>query len=582
MRSFVNNIKVRIMQGDRMVSGGTKETKTVLNGSPETIQSVNGLNMTPAMRQAVTEAQVDMGYKAEMQGQNPYKIPKTPILPEKPKEVGKLVSEAKDFDPSKKTTKEVKVPANERVKTMIQNGETDAFAIASEFLRGDHVTPEMFKTLENMKPQVPDTPEDVTPRDTIGPIKQFTHFYKNGKRQFYYGTPLKRLLISVLDRIEREFGLDTANIVADKLELGYMSRDLFINSGMATEKYKEAYAKYNKETKKEESNVEVTETGAKIIHKRSIVQAKSPYETVNTLNRADAVDTIIPPPKKNEATKDAGKWDSKRERITSETPKDKEVTQKPEKSEPPVQTEGLFPMKPKTVEEIEAEEAKKSEETAVMGFPGVALTETIRFKTEAPKLKETVEKRFNGFPMGSNEADEMVKKLEKDVYEFVLEDVANIMNTDQKGLEVNVTRTRDNRNADCFEVRVLNYNSPVFNTLLYPDNKTVDEELTKEMEEEPVVEEDINRQVYDFFTKMTSEFKGTGSVGTIKEELKSHLFSKAIDSFESKGVAPAKLYKMADEYVETKVKFVQSEKKETTAPPPQAPEIKEGSVGANL
>ena len=131
--------------------------------------------------------------------------------------------------------------------------------------------------------------------------------------------------------------------------------------------------------------------------------------------------------------------------------------------------EGLFPMKPKSAEEIEKEELEERQETAVMGFLGESGVDKIRRMEMIPKIKSMVIARFNGFEGNSND-DTLGDRLASKIMDFIYDDMKKLLGTTD-GVEVKCTKTNDNLNNICYKTYVTNYGSAMFDCELYPQSE---------------------------------------------------------------------------------------------------------------
>jgi hypothetical protein len=155
--------------------------------------------------------------------------------------------------------------------------------------------------------------------------------------------------------------------------------------------------------------------------------------------------------------------------------------------------------------------------------------------------------------------------MEEDIRDFCKVEIAEIMGTDDKGIEVKVERTADHKNTDCFKVSITNNQSPVLTTVLYPDNNAVDALIKQDMEpeeveakEEPVEEinDELKKEILDYLDETVSEFDASNfsSVEEVNTAVQAYLFSKLADKYKEKiNVAP--LFKMSNEYVATKLRI---------------------------
>ena len=149
-----------------------------------------------------------------------------------------------------------------------------------------------------------------------------------------------------------------------------------------------------------------------------------------------------------------------------------EVTEKPKTQ--------LYPVKPKTREEIEAEENIHNEEKAVLGFPGEPLVATMRFNEAIPKIKQTIIDKFDKkIELVNGSEDRTIENLRKQISDLIGKEVARLTNSDTEGMEVYINGTHDNRNKKCYAVRITHYKSPILETTLYPldDGSHKDEEV---------------------------------------------------------------------------------------------------------
>ena len=152
-------------------------------------------------------------------------------------------------------------------------------------------------------------------------------------------------------------------------------------------------------------------------------------------------------------------------------------------------TEGLFPSVALTPEEIESLRVGNTHETGVMGFPGEPLVDQMRFKDMIPRIKNLVKIKFDNFNIeGKMDPDEIGRKLSKEIRNYILEDIENLMNGDVEKLVVDATKTVNERNEECFAVHVENRGTKIFDLTLYPKKK----EEIKEKEDKKEKPFDMN------------------------------------------------------------------------------------------
>lgn len=167
---------------------------------------------------------------------------------------------------------------------------------------------------------------------------------------------------------------------------------------------------------------------------------------------------------------------AKQQTQTPEPNRTQQQTQNNSTSTQPVQrpTSGLYVQQPKTAEEIEAEEMSTRVENTAMGFPGEPVVETMRFKQQAPLLKQRVIDRLNNFNADPTNEVLNFNYLKENTEALIKEDVARLMNTDLNGFEANVSATVDHRNIKCYDISVTNYANPIFVIRLYPAQSEAD------------------------------------------------------------------------------------------------------------
>lgn len=141
--------------------------------------------------------------------------------------------------------------------------------------------------------------------------------------------------------------------------------------------------------------------------------------------------------------------------------------------------EGLFPVKPKTAEEIEAEEAASRQDSVVMGIVGEPLVDTMKLKNAIPNWKNKILETINGFDERKHQYP--VSSLEQGIRELIADEVAEVTGTSKDGLEITVNATTDAQNYQCYAVKVTNFQSPLFDIVLY--NKTSLKEMQRDQEE---------------------------------------------------------------------------------------------------
>lgn len=467
--------------------------------------------------------------------------------------------------------------------------------------------PELAASMLHNRPE----PEYVEPIKTVGPVQDFDHYYEDGKRFFKYPQPIKNQVVQWLINMQSKFGDEVALMLAEKLEIHF---DLKRKNGSVAPKPNppspaRATTTNGKATYPKimpTKSAQASKPQPKAVTRTPLQQQPSTnYAGLHPMVQQPTTETIIAPKPEQKmlSVEDPNHWKQRDgirpQHVKAEALVDSSVTNQP------TQTTGLFPMEPMSVEAKEAADTKANADGAIMGFPGTALVDTLRFKNEMPKVKKAVEARFNDFQLDLEEADKQVVEMAHKIKGFIENDVAAIMGTDTNGLEVTVVRTTDHRNADCFKVDVTNYTSPVFMTVLYPNNDKVDQAIEEQMQQQqapnPLEEPEDTMQIPQselerFFEQGIQSFDPSDceTEEQVKQMLVAHLVSMLIDSYQNQITVP-RAYKEATAYVDQAVQIqppkTQVEQpqpkaavqpKTETVPPQPAPRMEAGSVGAAL
>ena len=428
--------------------------------------------------------------------------------------------------------------------------------------------PELYAGMMQNQPE----PENMKPLNTIGPIKEYTHYYENGVRYFYYPSLVKNRIVQWLLDMRDKFGIVVANILAEKLEIKFE---------IHTKRPKQTPPPTQQESQQPIENNTSQRTYPTIrpnTRNQIIAQTSPTNPTINTLAQKPATKTVIAPKPEKRVLNVEQDWKTRvpiqTQQIENNTVENTEVD-----AQQPVQTTNLFPVKPMTREEKDAEDAKANTDGAILGFPGVSMVETLRFNEDMPRVKTAVEQRFSHLILNDENADKQVAELSKAIKDFIVDDVAAIMGTDKNGLEVIVSRTTDHRNKDCFSVHAFNYKTPLFITVLYPADQDSDKLLTNQGEEqqtEPKVEKrELTTQEYvEVFEKAVNDFNGSNykNYEETKQALIGFLYTRIANKYKDDptvNTSLPRLWNAAGEYVESVVMIV-DEDSDTTVTKPQA------------
>lgn len=203
------------------------------------------------------------------------------------------------------------------------------------------------------------------------------------------------------------------------------------------------------------------------------VKAKEPVsKPENTTGNATQQQKAEPHAESGEvkaAGKDEGASEGKEKKvILPEVEPEKKVVQPEYKA----QTEGLFPVKPMSREELDALDMQNREDNVAMGFPGEPLANTMRMSQYFPQLKKRVEDHLNGFSFDDIEDEgKVIDRLHKAISDLTADEIARISGTDTSGIEIMINATLDHMNRTCYAVTIENRKSPVFETIIYPEHK---------------------------------------------------------------------------------------------------------------
>lgn len=137
-------------------------------------------------------------------------------------------------------------------------------------------------------------------------------------------------------------------------------------------------------------------------------------------------------------------------------------------ADPNRQKTNLYPAKPMTAEQIEAEEQKNNNENAVMGFPSEPLVNTMRMKERIPSMVKKLHANLDQFDSLGEDKDN-VNYLIDHALEIIKHDVIVVTNCDINDIKIEVEPTADSRNNKCYAMSVFVRQSPLFDATIYPN-----------------------------------------------------------------------------------------------------------------
>ena len=331
------------------------------------------------------------------------------------------------------------------------------------------------------------------------------HFYPRG---------VKNDIIYFLKRIERVHGAETALDLARRLQIKYMLMN------------------YEQEEPESKNNVVVKE-----VDKTKI---QNPEEPMKIMTAEKGPETDL--------TKECVTIHSKKEEVSDDGTK--EDTQNRPK-------ENLFIAKALTAEEIEAINQAKSKETAIMGFPGEPLVDTMKFKELMPRIRELVEKKFNNFKTETKDIEEICDGLSTQIKDYIYEDIKSLMQGDVEALKVNVVKTVDTRNIDCYSVKADNRGTELFDIILYPMSE--EEEVTdREYQYDNLLND--KDKLDEFFANEAKniDISQYENVDEAKRDMIAKLYASLLDTRDRNinyGIQHNKAKELAEKYVEEHFDF---------------------------
>ena len=308
----------------------------------------------------------------------------------------------------------------------------------------------------------PKKPED-NEEETKKKVARNTN--ESNSNKTFYPKAVKNEIIGFLRRIENQFGKEQALELADKLGIVYFTRDRFERKNdkkndFKKEQHHEIEVKVKEEAKHEEeehtqAKLEIPE-GNKYIDEETSLNIKN--NAYGTSQIGQVLASTIRPDEYKEL----------------------------EKNE---QTTNLYPVKPKTTEEIEAQLTKSRNENVAMGIVGEPLVATMKKKEFLPKLAKEIQDTFNYkvYKNENEEIDQMVKRVANEIQEYILPKIKDVFGVSD-GVRVICTDTYNERQEEILLVNATRYGSPLFSVAIYVGNPQTEldknkEELLKEIED---------------------------------------------------------------------------------------------------
>ena len=288
-----------------------------------------------------------------------------------------------------------------------------------------------------IRPKKPEDNEEETK-------KKVRNNNESNSNKTFYPKAVKNEIIGFLRRIENQFGKEQALELADKLGIVYFTRDRFERKNDKKSDYKkEQHHEIEVEVKEEAKHEEEEHTQAKL----EIPEGNKYIDEETSLNI------------KNNAygTSQIGQ-------VLASTIRPDEYKEL-EKNE---QTTNLYPVKPKTTEEIEAQLTKSRNENVAMGIVGEPLVATMKKKEFLPKLAKEIQEKFDYkvYKKYNEEIDQMVKRVANEIQEYILPKIKDVFGAND-GVHVVCRDTYNERQEEVLLVEASRYGSPLFSVAVY-------------------------------------------------------------------------------------------------------------------
>ena len=308
-----------------------------------------------------------------------------------------------------------------------------------------------------IRPKKPDDKEEEN-------NKKVRNNNESNSNKTFYPKALKNEIIGFLRRIENQFGKEQALELADKLGIVYFTRDRFERKNdkkndFKKEQHHEIEVKVKEEAKHEEEH---TQAKLEIPEGNKYIDEETSLNIKNNAYGTSQIGQVLASTIRSDEYKEL------------------------EKNE---QTTNLYPVKPKTTEEIEAQLTKSRNENVAMGIVGEPLVATMKKKEFLPKLAKEIQDTFNYkvYKNENEEIDQMVKRVANEIQEYILPKIKDVFGVND-GVRVICTDTYNERQEEILLVNATRYGSPLFSVAIYVGNPSTEldknkEELLKEIED---------------------------------------------------------------------------------------------------
>ena len=273
-----------------------------------------------------------------------------------------------------------------------------------------------------------------------------------------YPKDLFNTLLFSLKKIEGKHGLETAKYIAAKLGIKYRT---------CNPNNKEASTTINSKCKLEPT----------VVNKEVTKEAKE--ETVKEEKKEEGDNK-----KWKDRSTDINSLDkSLTEYANNPTPTERFVVKKSVQESKDVSkssvnqvkpTEGLYTVRAKTREEIEAEDNENRAKNEILGIPGTTPLNYLRYQEKAAQLRSDVYDKFNEFVLETTDKDGISVNLSMAIKEYIFDVVKDILPEEYTRLTVDVVPTFDNKNKPCYKVEAKCMSTFIFSLNLYPFDESGD------------------------------------------------------------------------------------------------------------
>lgn len=364
--------------------------------------------------------------------------------------------------------------------------------------------------------------------NTIGRIPDWSEYYRNYIKYTLYPRDVKNDIIYFLKKVENKFGYIAADFISKKLGVKYIKADEYDKDKNQATISLQPVTSVN-DTKRSINDEEANKSESKVSKKY----------VISSQTEANLSEKLINP---------ETDWKTRDKDIEIE----KTVETDPNKE--------YFVEKAKTPEELAAmADEKLKNSNAIMGVIGEPKVDFLRNKELIPILKDKIFAKFNNIELETN-VDIQMKDLQKYIKHYIFEEMKLITRDDGSGIGVNIIRSADERNRDCFKIAVSNNNAVIFEVIIYPakdesitEKKTIRERMQYKVEDVGFdVYEFLNneRKLYEFLNQKVKEYD-TSNLRTVEEAQKvliGYLYSCLVDYVKGGASSPL-IMRICTDYV---------------------------------